>query len=348
MVLKADNNLAPWHTWETDLAQRDSKAISSARVKFANEIEAQKVIQYFFFQQWGELRKHAEKLGITLIGDLPIFVAHDSAEVWAQPQMFQLEEDGQPSVVAGVPPDYFSPTGQRWGNPLYNWERMQEHGYQWWTQRMQAALELAHKVRLDHFRGFQAHWEIPGEAETAEKGRWVEGPGADFLRTLEENLGSLPIIAEDLGLITPEVIALRDEFGLPGMKVLQFGFDDDETHPFLPHNYPEQCVAYTGTHDNDTVRGWYETAPDHETDFARRYLGVSGEDIAWDMIRAVWESRALWALAPLQDFLSLHSDARMNYPGRMEGNWTWRVRHDQITQDLTDRISRLNAGTGRI
>lgn len=346
-VLKSEHNLAPWHTWERDLAMHDPEAIAAARKELTDVLELQKVIQYFFFSQWVDLRKRAEEMGITLIGDLPIFVAHDSAEVWAQPEMFHLQEDGQPSFVAGVPPDYFSPTGQRWGNPLYRWETMKANGYQWWTQRLSAALELAHVVRLDHFRGFQAYWEIPAGEETAVKGRWVEGPGADLLGTLRERLGGLPIIAEDLGLITPEVTALRDQFDLPGMKVLQFAFDGDETHPFLPHNYPEHCVAYTGTHDNDTVRGWYQTAPEHERDFARRYLSVSGEDIAWDMIRAVWRSKAVWAVAPLQDFLSLHSGARMNYPGRMEGNWTWRVRPDQITEDLLSRIFALNRDTGR-
>ncbi|MBN1265478.1 MAG: 4-alpha-glucanotransferase [Anaerolineales bacterium] len=347
IVLKTEHGLAPWHTWEKSLALRDPETLSNAWSSLQSEVRIQQVIQYFFFQQWRGVRSRAEELGITLIGDLPIFVAHDSAEVWAHPEMFLLQEDGQPEYVAGVPPDYFSPTGQRWGNPLYRWDYMREFGYRWWTKRLKAALEIAHTVRLDHFRGFEAYWEIPASEETAVIGRWVKGPGKELLLKLQENLGGLPIIAEDLGLITPEVIKLRDSFSLPGMKVLQFAFDADDTHPFLPLNYSQNCVAYTGTHDNDTVRGWYEAAPEEEKDFARRYLRVSGEDIAWDMIRAVWHSRAVWALAPMQDFLALHTSARMNYPGRMEGNWSWRLREDQITTDLQSKIAALSKESGR-
>jgi len=346
-VLKSEHGLVPWHSWKKPLALRDPLAISEAIKTYSSEIEIQKAIQYFFFSQWNELRRYAQKKGIKLIGDLPIFVAHDSAEVWAHPEMFYLTKNGQPEYVAGVPPDYFSPTGQRWGNPLYRWDFMRDHGYQWWTERLKAALDVVHTVRLDHFRGFEAYWEIPASEDTAVKGRWVKGPGKDLLSRLSENLGGLPIIAEDLGLITPEVTELRDAFSLPGMKVLQFAFDDDESHPFLPHNYPENCVAYTGTHDNDTVQGWYEKAPEYERDFARRYMSVNGEDIPWDMIRAVWHSRAVWSLAPLQDFLSLHTTARMNYPGRMEGNWSWRVREDQITEELQKKIANLNNEAGR-
>jgi len=348
MVLKTEHGLAPWHAWEKDLAQRNPRALDAARRRLGQNLLAQKIIQYFFFQQWHEIRGKAGELGITLIGDLPIFVAHDSAEVWAHPEMFLLNPDGSPAFVAGVPPDYFSPTGQRWGNPLYRWDRMKEDGYSWWKDRLASTLKLVHRVRLDHFRGFEAYWEIPASEETAVKGRWVKGPGADLLFQLQAGLGGLPIIAEDLGLITPGVTALRDKFSLPGMKVLQFAFDGDETHPFLPHNYPQNCVAYTGTHDNDTVFGWYESAPEEEKDFARRYLSVSGEDMAWDMIRAVWHSQAGWALAPMQDFLSLHTTARMNYPGRMEGNWSWRAREAQITPELQEKIFNLNRDCGRI
>jgi 4-alpha-glucanotransferase len=249
--------------------------------------------------------------------------------------------------VAGVPPDYFSPTGQLWGNPLYRWDRMRQDGYAWWVRRFQMVLEIVDIVRLDHFRGFEAYWEVPGQAPTAETGRWVPGPGADFLGAVRQGLGSLPIIAEDLGKITPGVIELRDRFGLPGMRILQFAFEGRPGHEFLPHNYPRHCVVYTGTHDNDTVLGWYRSADEPYRDFCRRYLASDGHDIAWDMIRAVWASVADAAVVPLQDVLGLGSEARMNYPSRTDGNWAWRFTEGQLTQELAARLRELTFLYGR-
>ena len=260
-----------------------------------------------------------------MIGDIPIFVAHDSADVWANRDLFFLDDEGRPTVVAGVPPDYFSPTGQLWGNPLYDWDRHRITGYEWWLGRLRSVLSLVDVVRLDHFRGFAGYWEIPADAETAIAGRWVPGPGADFLQHVRAVMGDLPIIAEDLGEITPDVHELRDRFELPGMAILQFAFDSDLTNPFLPHNLRERSVVYTGTHDNDTTWGWWATAPEHERRLAMDYLGSDGTDIAWDLIRAGWRSPAATAAAPLQDILDLGTEARMNFPSRPGGNWRWRV-----------------------
>ncbi|NOY98132.1 MAG: 4-alpha-glucanotransferase, partial [Chloroflexi bacterium] len=281
-----------------------------------------------------------------IIGDIPIFVAYDSADVWAHPDLFYLDETGKPTVVAGVPPDYFSPTGQLWGNPLYRWDVHAQTGYAWWLARFRAVLSMVDIVRLDHFRGFAGYWEIPADAPTAEEGRWVPGPGADFFNAVRDELGRLPIIAEDLGEITPDVVALRDQFDLPGMKILQFAFSGPD-NLFLPHYYPENCVVYTGTHDNDTSRGWYEAASEHERDFVRRYLSVDGSDIAWDLIRAAWNSAAVFALAPMQDILSLGSEARMNYPSRPAGNWGWRMGGDALSADLQARLRDLNQSSRR-
>ncbi len=347
MALKNEHHGKPWTEWEADLANRNPAALEQAVHALAEEIEAYKIIQFLFFKQWASLRNVAKRAGVIIIGDIPIFVAHDSADVWANPELFWLDDEGMPTVVAGVPPDYFSPTGQRWGNPLYRWDVMRESGYGWWMQRFKAVLKIVDVVRLDHFRGFEGYWEIPAECPTAEVGRWAPGPGADFFEALMRIFGSLPIIAEDLGVITPEVKLLRDTFKLPGMKVLQFAFGKDATHPFLPHNYIRRCVAYTGTHDNDTIRGWYETAPESERDFCRRYLRCDGSDISWDMISAVWSSVAVWAIAPLQDLLSLGSEARMNFPGSMEENWSWRVPEEQLSDELAARMQETNQIYGR-
>jgi 4-alpha-glucanotransferase len=269
-------------------------------------------------------------------------VANDSSDVWSHPDLFYLDSDLKPTVVAGVPPDYFSPTGQLWGNPLYRWEVHKSSGYKWWLERLHATLNLVDILRIDHFRGFASNWEIPAGNLTAEIGRWVPGPGADFFTAVRSSLGAdLPIIAEDLGVITPDVIALLEKFGLPGMKVLQFGFSGPE-NPFLPHSYLQDCVVYTGTHDNDTSSGWYQSAPDKEKDFARRYLRVDGSDFSWDLIRAAWRSTAVFALAPLQDFLSLGTEARFNYPSRLGGNWEWRVLEGQLSSGLQRGVKELN------
>ena len=347
MALKRAHGGASWTEWSDGPRRREAGALAASAVSLEAEVEGQCLRQFFFFHQWESLAEAAHAAGIQLVGDIPIFVAHDSAEVWSHPEFFTLDASGQPAFVAGVPPDYFSPTGQRWGNPLYRWETMRADGYGWWLRRLRAVLSTVDIVRLDHFRGFDAYWEIPASAPTAETGRWVPGPGADFLTAVRDGLGSLPLIAEDLGVITPAVKKLRLDFNLPGMKILQFAFDGHPEHEFLPHNYPVHCVVYTGTHDNDTVVGWYESAPEESRDFCRRYLGRDGIDIAWDQIRSAWASVAQWAIAPLQDILSLGTEARMNYPSREHGNWGWRVRAEHLTGELAARLAEFNHLYGR-
>jgi 4-alpha-glucanotransferase len=342
MAIKDAHGGAPWNTWEAPLRDRESTALVKAREELASAIEQQVFRQFLFFRQWGKLRDYAKKLKIQIIGDIPIFVAIDSADVWANPELFYLNKSGQPTVVAGVPPDYFSPTGQLWGNPLYRWDVHQERAFDWWIARVKAVLGLVDIIRMDHFRGFAGYWEVSGKAKTAEKGKWKPGPGAPLFDAIRNALGDLPIIAEDLGLITKDVIALRDQFELPGMKILQFAFGGDATEPFLPHNYVTNCVVYTGTHDNDTVRGWYERVPEKERDLYRRYMGRDGSDVAWDIIRASWGSVAVFSLAPMQDLLSLDNSARMNYPGNPSGNWTWRMRAADMSPSLAARMSEFN------
>ena len=347
MALKEAHGGASWTWWEPSLRERQPEALALARRELGEAIHRQLFRQFVFFRQWAALHARAGQLGLQIIGDIPIFIAHDSSDVWSHPGLFYLDKNGNPSVVAGVPPDYFSPTGQRWGNPLYRWRVHKADGYSWWLKRTRAALEIVDIVRLDHFRGFAACWEVPGKARTAEKGRWVRGPGRHFFQALQDDLGSLPIIAEDLGVITPDVEELRQRFNLPGMKILQFSFAGRPTDPFLPHNYPNNCVVYTGTHDNDTARGWYQRVPEEERDFYRRYLDRSGENVAWDLIRACWSSVAVLALAPMQDFLNLGNEARMNYPGNPSGNWTWRMSAEALSEELGGRIQELNFLYGR-
>ncbi len=344
MALKEAHGGAPWTQWEEPLRRRDEKALKKARSSLADAVERHIFRQFLFFRQWRNLRERAHERGVRFIGDAPIFVAHDSADVWAHPELFDLDENGNPRVVAGVPPDYFSPTGQRWGNPLYRWEEHRRTGYAWWLSRLRLLLELVDAVRLDHFRGFAAYWEVPAEEETAEHGRWVPGPGEDFFSAVNDALQNPPLIAEDLGVITPDVEALRRKFGFPGMKVLVFAFGSGSDNPFLPHNYTDPNFAvYTATHDNDTVVGWWnERATPEERDYARRYLAVSGENIAWDLIRAAWRATAVLAIAPVQDVLSLGNEARMNYPGRLGGNWAWRMKAN-LPQNLADRLGEFNA-----
>ena len=342
MAVKESQDGKPWAAWPASLRDRLPRALKEFRRQHQNQIERQVFFQFLFFRQWHHLRQHAHQQGVEIIGDIPIFVAHDSADVWSHRELFYLDEKGQPTVVAGVPPDYFSETGQLWGNPLYRWEVHQESGYRWWLDRIQAVLSLVDIVRLDHFRGFAGYWEIPAGEETAVEGEWKQGPGVDFFHTVQEELGELPIIAEDLGEITPDVIELREQFGLPGMKVLVFAFGSGPENDFLPHHYPENCAVYTGTHDNDTAVGWYQRVEEEERSFARRYLNVSGEDIAWDLIRAAWGSVADLAIAPLQDTLSLDNSARMNYPGSERGNWSWRLKADDLDPDLRNRLKEVN------
>lgn len=347
MALKEAHGGQPWTTWEAPLRDRDPQALAQARQELDQAIQRQVFRQFLFFRQWTALRQHVHKRGMRIVGDAPIFVAHDSADVWSNRELFFLNKLGQPTVVAGVPPDYFSPTGQLWGNPLYRWNVHKASGYRWWIERIRATLALVDVIRLDHFRGFAAYWEVPGRAKTAEHGRWVKGPGKHLFRTLLNELGNLPIIAEDLGVITPDVEDLRDSFELPGMKILQFGFEGGPKDPFLPHNYPVNCIVYSGTHDNDTVRGWYERVPEQGRDYYRRYMNRDGSDVSWDMIRGSWGSVAVWALAPLQDFLSLGNEARMNYPGNPSGNWAWRMSPNAASPDLLNRIKEINYVYGR-
>ncbi len=348
MAIKSEQGGVAWNEWPKLLRMRDPKALKAFQQKFAKEIDFQSYMQFIFSQQWQMLRNYANDKDIRIIGDIPIFVAYDSADVWVNKELFYLDDTGLPEVVAGVPPDYFSETGQLWGNPLYKWDVHRKEGYQWWLKRLGAVLNQVDIIRLDHFRGFEGYWEIPFGNKTAEKGQWVKGPGHDFFRTIKNQLGELPIIAEDLGVITEPVIKMRDDFNLPGMRILQFAFASDPDDDFLPHNYPVNCVAYTGTHDNNTTLGWYDVAPEREKDLCRRYLARSGQDIAWSMIRVLWQSVAAWVLAPMQDFLSLGEWARMNYPGNPAGNWDWRMHPDAIDQGLIQRLYETNYLYGRL
>jgi len=341
MAIKETYGGDSWDGWPKTLRLREPSALQEARASLASAIMRFSFYQFLFFRQWKALRVYAKEKGVQIIGDIPIFVSYDSADVWAHPTLFHLEEDGKPTAVAGVPPDYFSLTGQMWGNPLYKWEVHRASGYAWWLERLQATLNLVDILRIDHFRGFAGYWEIPAGNPTAEIGRWVKGPGEDLFKAVQANLGSLPILAEDLGVITPDVVRLRDRFDLPGMKILQFAFSGPD-NPFLPHSYSKNCVVYTGTHDNDTSVGWFESAPEAEKDFARRYLQVDGNRIAWDLIRAAWSSVAVFALAPLQDMLNLGNSARMNYPSHLGGNWEWRMDNQALSAELQSRIKELN------
>lgn len=347
MAIKEKQGGGSWIDWPDPLRKRDPKAIETFKSQNLNAIESQAFRQFLFFRQWDRLRDHAHNHKIQIIGDIPIFVAHDSADVWAHPELFYMDEQSKPTVVAGVPPDYFSPTGQLWGNPLYRWDVHAEDGYSWWISRFKSVLSMVDIVRLDHFRGFSGYWEIPAGQETAVKGRWVKGPGEHFLNKIQEALVELPIIAEDLGVITEDVVAMRKAFNLPGMKVLVFAFNSDANNIFLPHNFTRDYVVYTGTHDNDTVLGWYKRVDDSERDFARRYLAREGYDISWDLIRAAWSSVAVFALAPMQDFLRLDNSARMNYPSKLGGNWNWRMLPEALNEPLRARIAELNTLYGR-
>lgn len=347
MALKDEHDGMPWWTWSAPLRDRDPAALRRARRQNRAGVKRHIFRQFLFRRQWDAIRSHAAQRGLRLIGDLPIFVAEDSVDVWAKRELFFLDESGRPTVVAGVPPDYFAKTGQLWGNPLYRWDVHRATGYEWWLKRMRATFDLVDIVRLDHFRGFAGYWEVPAGEETAMNGRWVKGPGAGFLDALAAAFGELPIIAEDLGEITPDVIELRDRYELPGMKILQFAFDSGEENDFLPDRYPEHCVVYTGTHDNDTTRGWFESADESDKAYALDYLGVDGPDYSWDLIRAAWRSRAAWAIAPLQDVLSLGSEARMNLPGTTSENWRWRVPEGAFEEALRERLRLLNESTGR-
>ena len=349
-ALRAHYGGVPWTEWPAPLARRNAEALDAARRAHADALERHRFAQFVFAEQWDALRAYAHERGVQVFGDLPIYVAHDSADVWAAPHLFHLDPDGLPTAVAGVPPDYFSATGQRWGNPLYRWDRMRAHGYAWWTARLARTLALVDLVRLDHFRGFEAFWAVPADEETAVNGQWVEGPGADLFRAFERAIGTpLPLVAEDLGLITPAVRALMAEFDLPGMVVLQFAFGDPESE-YLPHHYQRALAGYTGTHDNDTVVGWWDGLADEDRAFARRYLGLdwSSEPIHWAAVRAVMASVVERAVFPLQDVLGLGGEARMNVPGQESGNWAWRFAWDAVDDDTVARLRGLTETYGRV
>lgn len=341
MALKDAHGGTSWLNWSRELILREPAALARARRQLGSSIGQHQLSQFLFFRQWQALKEYTHGQGLRLIGDLPIFISSDSADVWANPELFCVDEHHRPTVVAGVPPDYFSATGQLWGNPLYNWEALKRTGYAWWVARFRATLEQVDLVRLDHFRGFEAYWRIAAGMPTAEVGEWVPGPGADLLETLRTSLGGLPLIAEDLGVITPAVEALRQQFQLPGMRILQFGFGGATEERFLPHNYERNTVVYTGTHDNNTTCGWYAELTPAELQYLNRYLAGGVRDIAWDMIRLAWASVADYALAPLQDVLRLGSETRMNLPGRPTQNWRWRFLSQQLTPDLVDRLADL-------
>ena len=348
MALKDAHDGRPWTQWEPDIAVREPAALARWSEQLAHVMQGHIYSQYLFFQQWARLKSYAAEKGVRIIGDAPIFVAHDSADCWAHRELFYLEPDGQPSIVAGVPPDYFSATGQRWGNPLYRWDVMAADGYAWWIERLRAVLATVDVLRLDHFRGFAGYWAIPGTAPTAETGAWEPGPGIPFFEAVERSLGRLPIIAEDLGVITPDVVAMRDRFGLPGMKILQFAFGGGADNNDLPHNYERNYVVYTGTHDNDTTAGWYATASPHEREHLRAYANSDGADPAWDLIRLAYASVADTAVVPLQDLLNLGNEARMNLPARAGGNWQWRYTDGALTDGLAARVAELARLYGRI
>lgn len=336
-----------WNRWPAPLAQREPSALEHSRAELRDALQVERAIQFAFYEQWKAVHDHCRKLGIKIIGDVAIFVNYDSADVWSHPQLFFLDEKLEPTVVSGVPPDAFSETGQRWGNPLYDWKANQRENYAWWTRRMRWATTICDFVRIDHFRGFAQYWEIPGEEETAIHGRWVDGPNDDLFAALRNNLGDLPFIAEDLGLITADVTALRTRLGIPGMKVLQFGFGDKGAHMYLPHQHEANCVAYTGTHDNDTTVGWWETLDDEQRGSVRAYLGEARDGIAWAMIRACLGSPAQFAVVPLQDVLALDSSARMNRPSSPEGNWGWRFEQGMLTPQLAAKLASIVEITDR-
>ncbi len=358
-AIKKSQDQKSWQKWEASLLLRKPAALAKAQEDLREEIQAQKFQQWLFFRQWNELKNYCRSKNIKIVGDVPIFVALDSADVWCNPSQFKLDEDGFPKVVAGVPPDYFSKTGQLWGNPIYNWEQMRRDDFSWWTRRVKATLKTVDIVRVDHFRGFAASWEVPGRDTTAQNGRWVNVPGKELFDALKNAIDDLPFWAEDLGVITPDVEELRDSFGFPGMHILQFAFGGDTDNHDLPHNYLKNCVAYTGTHDNDTTVGWFNSRAGsgstrdadqirREREFCLNYLKSDGEEIHWDFVRAVWESVADTAIAPMQDLLGLGNEARMNLPASSSGNWYWQCEESDFSDKINQRLRGLTEIYGRV
>ncbi|MEG4205207.1 4-alpha-glucanotransferase [Microcoleus sp. Pol7_A1] len=349
MALKDNFGGVSWNNWEPEIARREPESLEKWRQQLSAEIYYYKYVQFEFFRQWTELKRYANLRDIKIIGDIPIYVAHDSADVWSHSEIFCLDEaTGEAALMAGVPPDYFSNTGQLWGNPVYNWEKLQANNFEWWVQRFEAIFAYVDVTRIDHFRGFEAYWAVKRGQETAMYGEWIKAPGTALLDVINEKFGNLPIIAEDLGVITPEVEALRDRYEFPGMKILQFAFGAGPDDPFWPFNYDRNCVVYTGTHDNDTTVGWFNQLQHYERDEVYRYFGcIDPQGIHWSLIRMGWMSVANMAIVPYQDLLGLATDARMNFPGKAEGNWGWRYRPEALNGEVGDRLKTMTYISGR-
>jgi 4-alpha-glucanotransferase len=346
MAIREQHVGMSWTEWPADLLQRKPAALAAAKKKFADAFDRQRFIQFLFDAQLAELRKHAAKKNVRILGDMPIYVAGQSADVWAHPQFFQLDEKRKPRAVAGVPPDIFSKTGQLWGNPLYDWKRLERDGYRWWIARLRNALRHADVIRIDHFRGLAGFWSVRASEATAQRGRWVKGPGAKLLAAMRRALGDLPVVAEDLGVITPDVIALRDDFALPGMQVLQFAFGEDDS-PMLPHHHTRNAIVYTGTHDNPTTRDWFDSLAKEDRARLQRYAPETTSDPAGALVRLAWSSVANTAIAPVQDLLRLGPEGRMNMPGVGEGNWGWRLTGGALSKEMLAQLCEMTAAYGR-
>ncbi len=347
VAIKNNLEFKPWYDWEEDIKKRQPEALKHYEDLVRDEIDYNKFTQYIFFRQWTSVKEYAHQRSVRIIGDIPLYISPDSADAWTNPGIFEYDEELNPIHVGGVPPDYFSETGQLWGNPLFRWEEKTEEVFRWWADRIQSNLNMFDIIRIDHFRGFAAYWAVPYGETTAINGNWVDGPGKEFFTAMVERLGNLPVIAEDLGVITPDVEELRDEFGFPGMKVLEFAFDSAETNDYLPFNYTKNCIVYTGTHDNDTVKGWFAAASDSDRACTLNYLNTTGEDIHWDMIRLALSSVANTAIIPLQDLLGLDSSGRMNVPGTTNNNWRWRALTEDFTDELAAKLAKLTVLFGR-
>lgn len=347
MALKDLFKQAAWNAWPDEYKFRDEKSIAKFKEKYSKNIDFHEFVQFCFHMQWQKILAYAQLKKIKIVGDMPIYMAYDSADVWTHPELFELNDKFEPRLIAGVPPDYFSPSGQLWGNPLYCWPMHQKSGFKWWLQRFEKTIQMVDIIRLDHFRGFCGYWEVEANMPTAEIGRWVQGPGKTFFDTVENKLSALPIIAENLGVISKDVDELLIQFNFPGMRILQFAFGSDTNNSYLPHNYPIHCVAYTGTHDNATLKSWYKNLSPEEARLCRQYLNSDEKNIVWNTIRCLWSSVAEFALAPLQDFLELGNQARMNFPGTMEKNWDWRLLPNNLNEKLANKIKELNMVFGR-
>lgn len=348
MALKHRFHLKSWQEWPLEYRAREPKSLAKAKEKYKEEIRFWEFVQYLFFKQWHELKVYANKSGVQMIGDVPIYVAEDSSDVWANPELFLLDQLNKPVCVSGCPPDAFSKTGQLWGNPIYDWDLMDQQGYKWWINRIKATYELFDVVRIDHFRGFESYWSIPAGAKTAENGEWIKGPEMKLFKAIKEALGEIKIIAEDLGFLTEDVVNFKNATGYPGMKVLEFAFDSKEESDYLPHNYDDNCFVYTGTHDNDTVMGWFNNSKKEDIERAIEYLKLTKEEgYEWGFIRGVWSSVGNVAIAQMQDFLGLDEKYRMNIPSTIGNNWRWRMRPDQLTDTLTKKIYKMTKLYGR-